>query len=415
MFQKLKNIFWHLPKAIFYNLIYFFPSRKLILIGVTGTDGKTTSSTLIHHLLTESGYKTGLISTITSPGFHTTSPEPKHTQKYFKDLSSQGYTHVVCEVTSHALDQNRFWGCRFHTSVLTNTSREHLDYHKTQKNYIQSKAKLFRHSQNIILNKDDDSYPIIKKIVSPKKIYSYSITESSDFQASNIKLTPDKLQFKINHKEILITDTPYRYQIYNILASLFVCQKLDLPLSQTIPLLKKFPEMKGRREIIPNSFQFRTIIDFAHTPAALEATLSSLKKLYPSRLILIFGATGGRDPGKRPLMGAVAQKYSDISILTSDDTRHEKVADINQDIISGFNAKAVERKPNQLPKSKGFSFYQIPNRQDAFNLAIKIAKPDDTVIACGKGHETSILLGNTDYPWSESEAFRTAFRNRQQK
>lgn len=418
MIQKIKNTFWHLPKSIFYNLIYFFPSRSLTLIGVTGTDGKTTTCTLLHHLLTEAGYKTGIISTITSPGAHTTSPDPKDIQKYFKELSSQGYTHVVCEVTSHSLDQHRYWGCHFESSLITNTSREHLDYHKSQESYIKTKAKLFLRSKNIILNRDDDSYPIIKKIISSRKSLSYSIKENSDFQAKNIKITPDKLQFTIktkNESYPLVTDSPYHYQIYNILASLLVCQSLKLDLNKIIPLLQKFPETKGRREEVQNPFQFRTIVDFAHTPAALEATLSSLKKLTKGRIIVLFGATGGRDQGKRPLMGAVAQKLSDITILTSDDTRNEKIEAINKQIASGFSPKAVKLKAKQLPKENAFSYYDIPNRQDAFDLAIKIAKPNDTVIACGKGHETTILHGNTEYPWSEPEAFRTAFRNRQQK
>jgi len=411
MLQKIKNIFWHLPKSIFFNFFYFFPSRKLVLIGVTGTDGKTTTSTLIHHLLEQSGYKVALISTITSPGLHTTSPDPKYLQKYFYDLGKQGYTHVVCEVTSHALDQYRYWGCQFAVSVLTNISHEHLDYHKTINNYIKSKSRLFLQSQISVLNRDDYSYSILKKLL-PQKPKTYSAKFKSDYTAKNIKTTLQKLSFNFNGNT-LTTDSPYHYQVYNILAALSVISELNINIKKVIPLLKHFPETKGRREEVNNSFKFRTIIDFAHTPAALDATLSSLKKVTPNRLIVIFGATGGRDKTKRPIMGQVVQNQADIAILTSDDTRNEKIKDINQQIISGFDlSNAHENKPNSFPKEKIFNYYQIENRQDAFNQAIKIAQPGDTIIACGKGHETSILLGNTEYPWSESEAFRTAFRLR---
>lgn len=411
MLQKIKNLFWHLPKSILYNLIYLFPSRKLILIGVTGTDGKTTTSTLIHHLLEQSGFKTALISTITSPGLHTTSPDPKFLQKYFSELVNQGYTHVVCEVTSHALDQNRYWGCNFAVSVLTNISHEHLDYHNSIENYIKAKSKLFLQSQISILNRDDSSYTKIKQFI-PSRCKTYGVETKSDYSAQNIKITAQKLSFDFNHNH-LTTDSPYQYQVYNILAALSVISNLGINVNNIIPFLKHFPETKGRREEVKNPFKFRTIIDFAHTPAALDSTLSSLKKVTPNRLIVIFGATGGRDKTKRPIMGQVVQNRADIAILTSDDTRNENIKDINQQIISGFNQNyAQEIKQNSSPKDKRFSYYQIENRQDAFNQAIKIAQPGDTVIACGKGHETSILLGSTEYPWSESEAFRTAFRLR---
>jgi len=409
MLQKFKNIFWHLPKSVIFNLIYFFPSKKLTLIGVTGTDGKTTTATLIHYLLEQSGYKTALISTITSPGLHTTSPDPRYLQKYFSDLGKQGFTHVVCEVTSHALDQYRYWGCQFAVSVLTNISHEHLDYHQTLDDYIKAKSRLFIQSQVSILNKDDPSYSSIKKLI-PQKCKTYSIKTKSDYLAKNIKITSEKLSFSINQNP-LTTDSPYDYQVYNILAALSVISTLNLDLKKNIPLLKHFPETKGRREEINNPYKFRTIVDFAHTPAALDSTLASLKRVTPNRLIVIFGATGGRDKTKRPIMGQVVQARANIAILTSDDTRNENIKDINQQIISGFDQNnAQEIKPNYFPKEKIFNYYQIDNRQDAFNQAIKIAQPGDTIIACGKGHETSILLGNTEYPWSESEAFRTAFR-----
>lgn len=430
LWQKIKNTFWHLPKNILLSLFYGFPAKKLTLIGVTGTDGKTTTATLIFNTLTQAGLKAGLISTIEAKighhsqttGLHTTSPDPVELQKLFRQMVAQKVTHVVCEVTSHALDQHRFWGCRFQISTITNTSHEHLNYHQNMDNYIKAKAKLFRQSNLAILNKDDPSYKIIKSAISTP-IITYSIKRPSLFQAKKIKLDHKNLQFNIG-KTILKTDSNYHYQIYNILATMVTIVKLNINQKHLAKIIKKFPEMKGRREKIDNQFNFKTIIDYAHTPAALDQTLSTLKKTTKNQLIVIFGATGGRDPDKRPQMGRVTSQQANIALITADDTRNESVKDINRQIIKGIDSrkykliktptKITKKQINQIRQSsqKKFVYFNIPQRQDAFNLAIKLAQKGDTVIACGKGHETTILHGKTDYPWSEAEAFRTAFRQK---
>lgn len=415
MIRKLKNLLWHLPISIFWNIYFGFPSRKLTLIGVTGTDGKTTTCTLIQKLLENSGIKCGIISTISSPGLHTTSPEPKILQKIFSDYQKHGYTHVVCEVTSHALDQNRFYGCHFDISLITNITHEHLDYHKTIENYIAAKAKIFSQSSLAILNHDDNHFNDLRKLVEIP-IVTYGVKNTSDFTAKNINITPGSLSFTVNGQK-LTTDSNYEYQIYNILACYSVFSKLNLDPKIFQNTILHFPETKGRREIVENNLRIKTIIDFAHTPNALLVTLSSLRKTTPGRLIVIFGATGGRDKTKRPIMGKNVSDIADIAIITADDTRNEKVENINSQIISGINPKkSIEIDPLNpvISKHNTFHYANIPNRQDAFNLAIKIAKAGDTVIACGKGHETTILHGNTEYPWSEAEAFRTAFRLKNQ-
>ena len=432
LWQKTKNTFWHLPKNIFLSLFYRFPAKKLTLIGVTGTDGKTTTATLIFHTLTQAGIKAGLISTIEAKighhsqttGLHTTSPDPAELQKLLRQMVAQHVTHAVCEVTSHALDQHRFWGCRFQVSLITNTSHEHLDYHQNMDNYIKAKAKLFQQSNLAILNKDDPSYRTIKPLVSTP-IVTYSIKKPSQFQAKKIKLDNKNLQFNVG-KIIFNTDSNYHYQIYNILATLATITKLNIHQKHLIKIIKKFPEMKGRREKIDNQLNFKTIIDFAHTPAALQKTLSTLKKTTKNQLIVIFGATGGRDPDKRPQMGRVVSQHAHIALITADDTRNESVEDINRQIIKGIDnnkckllktpIKINKKEINQIRQisQKKFVYLNIPQRQDAFNLAIKLAQKGDTVIACGKGHETTILHGETDYPWSEAEAFRTAFRQKRE-
>jgi len=433
MVQKIKNIFFHLPKSFFYNLKYGFPSKKLTLIGITGTDGKTTTCTLINEILKQSGLKTGLITTIGAKigdkeidtGFHTTTPDPSLLQKIFADMVKAGITHVVCEVTSHALDQYRFLGCKFEVSGITNTSREHLDYHKNIESYIQTKAKLFSVSKSAILNKDDQSFDIIKKQIKiPFK--TFSIKKTSDYQAQKIKLDSDSLSFHVNGQKFT-TDSNYEYQVYNILLAAAICYKLGISSEIIQQVIKNFPETKGRREEVQNELKFKTIIDFAHTPFALESSLSSLKKTNQGNTIVIFGATGGRDQNKRPIMGEIVSKLANIALITSDDTRNEKIENINKQIISGIEQKKSElidyqeiKNKKQIQKvlelsKKKFIYFNIPNRQDAFNLAIKLAQPNDVVIACGKGHETTILHGHTEYPWSEAEAFRTAFRLRKIK
>lgn len=411
MIRQLKNLFWHLPQSIFWNIYFKFPSKKLTLIGVTGTDGKTTSCTLLQKLLENSGIKCGIISTISTPGFHTTSPNPKVLQKIFLDYQKQGYTHVVCEVTSHALDQYRYFGCHFKIGLITNISHEHLDYHKNLQNYVATKAKLFSLTDMAVLNCDDPNYKSLKKYIKvPSK--TYGVKNPADYNAQNIKITPTSLSFSLNNIPFS-TDSNYDYQIYNILGCYSVFSLLKLNDEVFAKTIAKFPETKGRREIVENNLRIKTIIDFAHTPNALAATLDSLRKTSTGKIIVIFGATGGRDKSKRPIMGQNVSKLADIAIITADDTRNEKVEDINKQIISGIDQKkSLQIDPNnpQISKSNTFYYANIPNRQDAFNFAVKIARAGDTIIACGKGHETTILHGKTEYPWSEAEAFRTAFR-----
>jgi len=406
--QNLKNLFWHYPKNLFYNCYYGFPSKKLTLIGVTGTDGKTTTTFLIHHCLLEAGIKCGSISTLGARignkeieiGLHTTSPDPSVVQKILRQMVDNGITHVVIEVTAHAIDQYRFGSCHFKTAVLTNISHEHLDDFIDLNFYTKIKARLFRHTDNIILNRDDPSYQFVKEQSVAVPI-TYSITKTSDYQAKNIKYSPTFLSFEVGNLTFK-TNSQYQYQIYNILAAHAVLSTFHINPQIILSVIKHFPEIKGRREEIANLFHIRTLVDFAHTPAALHTTLESLKRSTPGKLIVIFGATGGRDQSKRPLMGQVVSQTADIAIITADDTRNEKVEDINRQIIAGVD-------PLQI-KNKKFTYYNIGNRQDAFNLAVKLAIPGDTIIACGKGHENTILHGKTEYPWSESAAYQTAFR-----
>jgi UDP-N-acetylmuramoyl-L-alanyl-D-glutamate--2,6-diaminopimelate ligase len=429
MWQKIKNRLFHLSKSIFYNYYYHWPSKKLTLIGVTGTDGKTTTSILLYEILKKSGINAGVITTIGAKygneeidtGLHITSPDPSVIQKIFKKMVDAGVTHVVCEVTAHALDQFRYYGCNFEVSVITNTSHEHLDYFHDMNRYIKTKSLIFSQSKISILNRDDDSYQTIKNSLVSKSIITYSIKQPSDYQAKKIKLNKNSLSFNLNNLKIK-TNSPYYYQTYNILAAIAVIEQLKINPKYALETIKNFPDTKGRREEVSNQLDILALIDFAHTPNAIKNTLSSLRKIGQNRILTIFGATGGRDQTKRPIMGNIVSQLADIAFITADDTRNENINQINQQIISGISNDSILIDHNQplseikktIRNNKNkFIYFNIPNRQDAFNLAVSLAQAKDIIIAMGKGHETTILDGNTEYPWSEAEAFRTAFKLRQ--
>lgn len=417
MFQALKNTFWHKPLSLLARVYYLFPDRKLTIIGITGTDGKTTTAHLIYHVLKNANLPVSLISTIEArigdqvvdTGLHTTSPDKFKTFKLISQIVKSGSKYLVAEVTAHGIDQHRFANIIFDIGIITNISHEHLDDFKTIKKYTLTKIKLLKNSKIAIINKDDDSYSY-SNLIKSKKVF-YSRKASSTYQAKNIRITSANLSFSC-HQTKFVTDSIYEYQIYNILAAYIACKKLGVKDSVFLNTIKNFPEVKGRRQQIDNSLGFTTIVDFAHTPKALTETLKSLKKQTKNRLIVIFGATGGRDQTKRPAMGLAVSKHSNIALITADDTRQENIKDINSQIISGIPKNCQFLKPNQTKSidPKRFTYFDIANRQDAFNLAVKIAQPGDTIVACGKGHETTILHGKIEYPWSETEAFRVAFK-----
>ena len=388
--QKLVNSFWHLPKAILANLFYGFPSKKLTVIGVTGTSGKTTTAHLIYHLLLKAKFKVALISTISAKigekeidiGLHVTNPDPFTLQKLLKRIATKGFQFVVLEITSHGLDQHRPWGINFTYGVLTNITHEHLDYHKNFKNYQQAKLKLIKNSQIAVLNQADPSYKSAKKIA-PGRIISY--------EASQALLLPASLPGDFNQE--------------NVTAAQVVAQDLCISDLDLKSALKSFPGIPGRMEIIQTK-PFTIIIDFAHKPDALKKALISINKLKgkKGRLISVFGSAGLRDHAKRSIMGKIAAKHSDVTILTAEDPRTENVTDINDQIEAGFIKV----------KSHG-KLVRQPDRQKAINLAIKMAKPDDYVCLFGKSHEKSMCFGTIEYPWDEFRAVNKALKQRRIK
>lgn len=397
MIQKVKNYFWHIPLAVIANIFFGFPSKKLRFIGVTGTDGKTTTVSLIHHILSDNHYKAAMVSTVNAKiedeeidtGFHVTAPDPWLLQKLLRRMVDRGIDCVVLEATSHGLDQFRLWGINFEVGVLTNITHEHIDYHKTFDNYRVAKLRLLEKSKTVILNKDDESYAYLGKILRGRgiEILSYGITNSAD-------ITLDKYKFK--------TSLLGEYNQSNCLAAIGAAISFGLPKEKVLGSIPSFKGVKGRLEEIVRGQNFKVIVDFAHTPNALEQVLKLLsgQKQKNKKLIVVFGAAGLRDKTKRPMMGRAANKYADFCVITAEDPRTEDVNEISRQIANGFGEKTEK-------------FKIVTNRGEAINYAINtLARDGDIVVICGKGHEKSMCFGKKEYPWSDQEAARNALSER---
>jgi len=399
VWQSLKNIY-HFFQALAANLYYGFPARRLTVIGITGTDGKTTTTSMIYHLLNQAGFKTAMITSVEArfgqskmaTGLHITSPDPFWLQKTLRSMVDQGITHLALEVTSHGLDQYRVWGVDFKIAVFTNVTQEHLDYHHTWDNYLNTKARLLKDVSLAILNRDDKSYKNLKlkaKNLNVKAI-SYSITDQ------RAEFTPKKIDLKSN--------LPGEYNLSNSLAALSAVNSLGVPLKQAKVYLSSFKLPKGRMEEIKTKLDFRIFVDFAHTPNGLKQALTSLKDLKgkTSRLMAVFGSAGLRDHNKRPVMGQVAGDLADVVILTAEDPRTE---DVNQ-IISQINSGIKNKKTQVIIE---------PDRAKAIQKAINMAQKHDIVGIFGKGHERSMCFGKREIPWSDQSQVKKALAKRSKK
>jgi UDP-N-acetylmuramoyl-L-alanyl-D-glutamate--2,6-diaminopimelate ligase len=389
--QSVKNIY-HLFQAIAAVSWFRYPAKGMVVIGVTGTDGKTTTSTLIYEIVKAAGYKTALISTVAAyigqeavdTGFHVTSPDPWPLQQMLRRIKKAGFTHVVLEATSHGLDQHRLWGIPITYAVYTNITSEHLDYHKTYPNYVKAKAKLMRSAKAVMLNRDDQSYELlIKKVPKTCRIYPYTLTKTSSW------VTLAKNRFT----------EPYNQA--NSLAACTVAYLLKIPKSAVKIGLEKFKGIPGRMQPIPNHRGLHIFVDFAHTPNALESALTSVRQTFAqSNVIAVYGAAGERDAFKRPAMGEIGARLADEVVLTAEDPRSESVHSIIQQMKSG------------ITQNHGH-VHTIIDRSQAIDIAINtLAKKGDVVILLGKGHEQSMNLdGKTEIPWSDASTAQTCLNN----
>ncbi len=396
MFQSIKNIYHYLQALL--SAIYFnFPSKNLTVIGVTGTDGKTTTVNMIYHILKSNGQKVSMISSVNAQigskkietGFHVTTPSPFQVQKLLRQSVISGDRYFVMEATSHGLDQNRLAFVNFIIAVKTNITEEHLDYHKTWERLAMAKLKLFKNVQYSVLNSDDKAYSFLKDKVSGT-IITYSQKNKADISLQNF---PVKLK--------ILGD----FNISNALAAASVANILKIPKSKIISSLASFEGVAGRMEKVDLGQKFTVIIDFAHTPNSLKNALSALRsQVNPkSKVIAVFGAAGKRDKSKRQKMGVCAAELADISIITAEDPRSEKVEDISSQIAAGF--RKSDKRENK-------DYYQIAQRREAINFAISKARDGDIVGLFGKGHEKSMAYNGKELTWSEVEVAKQAIKRR---
>ena len=415
LFQTIEP-YGHLIEAILANIRYGFPSRNLKIIGVTGTDGKTTTSTLIHAMLAESGYKVGLMTTVSygtrehmrQNMVHMTTVSAFALQKRIAELNKEGIEWLVLETTSHALAQFRIWGVPYSVAIITNLTHEHLDYHKTFERYRTAKVKLFkltgsnlRGLRTGIANADDPSMPYFCAAV-PNCI-RYGIN-NGELKASAIKATPNGSSYVATLGERILkitTSLPGRFNVYNSLAAVGVGIALGLGDEQIESGIASLESVEGRMNRINEGQDFAAIVDFAHTPDSFEKILAELKALSKKRLIVVFGSAGRRDEAKRGIMGATAGKMADIVIATEEDDR-----DIDGNAILKQIAEGAESNGKVLDKD----LFLILDRTEAINFAVKQAKTGDTVVFLGKGHEKTIERADGEHPWDESATLRAALR-----
>ena len=386
--QSLKNSYHYLIASV--ALIKFrHPSRELTIIGVTGTDGKTTTSTLIYHLLKSAGFKVALISTVAAyigkdqinTGFHVTSPDPWQLQKLIRRIADQGYQYLVLEATSHGLDQHRFLGVDFNVGILTNITHEHLDYHHTYDHYTKAKLKLFRRTSIAVINQEDESFtPVRQQLSGRVEMIAYDHTTLTG-----------------SIKSAIATRFPEKYNQLNATAATLVASYLKIKDPVLIKAMATFPGIPGRMQFINNTRHINLVVDFAHTPNALKSALTALRPQTKGKLIAVFGCAGLRDHSKRPFMGKIASELADEIILTAEDPRTEDVYTIFNDIMSGVTTNHGH-------------MHQQPDRQQAINFAVSLAKAGDTVGIFGKGHEQSMCYGTTETPWSDVKAAHLALK-----
>jgi UDP-N-acetylmuramoyl-L-alanyl-D-glutamate--2,6-diaminopimelate ligase len=395
--NEIVNLFRHLPAAVLANIIHGFPSRGIKFIGVTGTDGKTTTTNMIYRILKDAGKKVAMVSTINAEingekidtGFHVTNPDYFALQKLIGKARDSGTEIFVLEVTSHGLEQYRTWGIKFEVGLITNITQEHLDYHGTWEKYFQAKAKLVKNARTSVLNFDENNYQRLKGIAAGK-VVSYGISKGADVNASDIK-------FKLK--------IPGEFNILNALGAVAVAGLFGVKPREAIKTLEDFESLEGRMEEVKNKLGIKIIIDFAHTPNGLESALKALKEKNKGRLITLTGAEGYRDPRKRPLMGEIAARLSDFVIFTAVDPRG-LIDEINSQMLEG-----AEKAGGRLGKN----IFIENDRYKAIEFAVrKLAKKGDIVGIFGKGHEKSMnISGLKEEPWSDLEAVRKILDERQ--
>ncbi|MBQ6847344.1 MAG: UDP-N-acetylmuramoyl-L-alanyl-D-glutamate--2,6-diaminopimelate ligase [Clostridia bacterium] len=374
------------------------PANELKLIGVTGTNGKTSVTYMLKKIIESFGFKVGLVGTIQNmigeeiiPTKNTT-PNAYDLNALFAQMHDKGCTYVIMEVSSHALEQCRVYNLTFEVAMFTNLTQDHLDYHKTMENYLEAKKKLFYMCNTAVINSDDE---YAEKIVEGLncKIVTYSTGNASTFSAKGINYRPDSVEYELLSEDILQhikVKTGGKFTVYNSLCAVCAAIELGFDVGAIADGIETLKGVKGRAEVVPVNRDFTVIIDYAHTPDGLKNILSTFNECKKNRLITLFGCGGDRDKTKRPIMGSVAARYSDFVIVTNDNPRSENPTEIINDILVGLDGTPTPYKV-------------IENRVEAIKYALSIALKDDIIVLAGKGHETYQILSTGTIHLDERE------------
>ena len=379
------------------------PADKLKLIGVTGTNGKTSVTYMLKKILEASGEKVGLIGTIQNMIGDTvieaknTTPDAYELNSLFADMVNAGCSYAVMEVSSHALEQCRVYNLCFEAAIFTNLTQDHLDYHITMENYLNAKKKLFRMCKTAIINSDDEYATKITDGLDCK-VVTYSAGNNSTYSAKAIKYKPASVDYEfvsdtqLTHVKV---NTGGKFTVYNSLSAVCCASELGIDLQSTVSALSELEGVKGRAEVVPCGTDYTVIIDYAHTPDGLKNILTTFKECDHNRLTVLFGCGGDRDKTKRPIMGSIAARYADYVIVTSDNPRSENPSDIIKDILVGIDGNPTPYKV-------------IENRVEAIKYAIETAKSGDIIVLAGKGHETYQILSDGKIHLDEREVIAEA-------
>ena len=404
-------------------VLHGYPARHLRVVGVTGTDGKTTTVNLISSILRAGGHSVGMISTVNAQigddcldtGLHTTTPDAPDLQGYLARMVQAGLEYAVLEATSHGLAQHRVTGCEQDVAVVTNITHEHLDYHRTYEAYFAAKARLFQGLSTAyrksgvpkvaILNREDASFGLLWPIPADIKL-TYGLSSAVDVRARRVDCAADYTAFQVvTPQGYFDVHTPLvgLFNVYNILAATATGLSQEVALDHIRQGVEAVSGVVGRMERMDRGQDFTVVVDFAHTPNGLRRALETARTMTRGTVIVVFGSAGLRDVAKRGLMGHEAGRLADRIVITAEDPRTESLDDIMAAIAEGCEAEG---------KREGESYWCIADRAGAIQFAIDLARPGDLVLTAGKAHEQSMCFGTTEYPWSEHEAVEKALSRR---
>lgn len=389
---------------------YGNPARDLRVIAVTGTNGKTTTVNFLNEILKEAGYKTAMFSTanIEIAGVQTVNDTNSTTatvsklQKFFHDAKKADVEFALIEATSHALDQYKFAGVPIEMAIMTNLTQDHLDYHKTMENYAAAKAKLFEMQPRfIVLNTDDKYFDYFNKFEASEQKITYGESDLAEVKIKSFKLykkgSEAKLRIDNNVALEIATNLPGEFNVYNMTAAAAGAYLLGISLQDIQEGIANLEGISGRFQYATSDLPFEVVVDYAHTPDALEKLLQTSKKITKNRTILVFGACGDRDREKRPIMGKIAQDLADRIIVTDEENYTEDAKQIREEVIAGFS-----KKNEKIPAN----IQEIPDRKEAIRKALQIAGKGDTVLITGLGHEVYRIIDGEKTPWNDTEIVR---------